>query len=498
MSAENGPPQVPGRRTSEQREQARREREARRAARTSRGSALPAAQDAPEPPSARPLSEKNAVGEPPARPDGELATEAGHRSGGDTEPEAQTSAQPGLATEVQPAEDGQELLPPVRRRRTQPRGAIAPPDSPNRRAGAGGSDDAANGPEPRRRRLGVRVLLALVLLLALGAVAALAITLLRSDTAGASVRVDIPLGAGVSDIGDLLERRGVISSGALFELRATLAGQRGELRPGSYQLRRDMGYGSAIDALGAGPPVRRTPVVDVTIPEGRSRREISPLVRRAGLRGSYSRASVRSPELRPRRYGAVRARDLEGFLFPATYELRRSARASDLVEKQLQAFRREFGGIDLRAARRRNLTPYDVVTIASMVEREAQVPRERPQIAAVIYNRLRQGIPLSIDATTRYETNNWTRPLRESVLQSDTPYNTRTNPGLPPTPIGNPGIASLRAAARPARSDAIYYVVKPGTCGEHVFSETGAEFERDVARYNAARARRGGKSPTNC
>jgi len=87
VSAENGPPQVPGRRTSEQREQARREREARRAARTSRGSALPAAQDAPEPPSARPLSEKNAVGEPPARPDGELTTEAGHRSGGDTEPD---------------------------------------------------------------------------------------------------------------------------------------------------------------------------------------------------------------------------------------------------------------------------------------------------------------------------------------------------------------------------------------------------------------------------
>ena len=344
----------------------------------------------------------------------------------------------------------------------------------------------------------MRVLVALALLLALGIAGAVAVTLLRSDTAGASVRVDIPLGAGVSDIGDLLERRGVVSSGTLFELRATLTGQRGELRPGSYELERGMGYGRAIDALAAGPSMRRTPVVAVTIPEGRSLREISAVVRKAGLRGSYSRAVARSSELRPRRYGAERTRNLEGFLFPATYEVRRGARASDLVAKQLQAFEREFGRLDLRAARRRNLTPYDIITIASMVEREAQVPRERPLIAAVIYNRLRQGIPLFIDATTRYETNNWTRPLRESVLRSDTPYNTRTNPGLPPTPIGNPGIASLRAAAKPARSDDLYYVVKPGTCGEHVFSETGAEFERDVARYNAARERRGGKSPTSC
>ena len=463
MSADNGPPQVPGRRTSEQREQARAEREARRAARAGQGGAPPP--EPPEPPSARPI---------PADGDSALATDA-------TPPEAE-----------------QELLPPVRRPRAQLPRASASPAEPTRRARPGGTEGAPPTTQPSRRRVGLRVLLALALLLALGIAGAVAVTLLRSDTAGASVRVDIPLGAGVSDIGDLLERRGVVSSGTLFELRATLTGQRGELRPGSYELERGMGYGRAIDALAAGPSMRRTPVVAVTIPEGRSLREISAVVRKAGLRGSYSRAVARSSELRPRRYGAERTRNLEGFLFPATYEVRRRARASDLVAKQLQAFEREFGRLDLRAARRRNLTAYDIITIASMVEREAQVPRERPLIAAVIYNRLRQGIPLFIDATTRYETNNWTRPLRESVLRSDTPYNTRTNPGLPPTLIGNPGIASLRAAAKPARSDDLYYVVKPGTCGEHVFSETGAEFERDVARYNAARERRGGKSPTSC
>ena len=383
-----------------------------------------------------------------------------------------------------------------RRPRTTRAGAL--PAAPRQGAKRARRERGASGSEPPRRRIGLRLLLALLLLLALGTAGALALSLLGSGPAGPRVAVDIPVGAGVSDIGDLLERRGVVSNGALFELRATVAGQRGELRPGSYRLARDMGYGSAIDALVAGPPVRRTPVIDVTIPEGRSRREIAAVVRRAGLRGSYASATVRSRELRPRRYGAGRARDLEGFLFPATYEVRRRAGSADLVQKQLEAFKREFGELDLRAARRRNLTPYDVITIASMVEREAQVPRERPLIAAVIYNRLRQGIPLFIDATSRYETNNWTRPLRESVLQRDTPYNTRTNPGLPPTPIGNPGLSSLRAAARPARADYLYYVVKPGTCGEHVFSETGEQFNRDVARYNAARERRGGKSPTTC
>jgi UPF0755 protein len=133
-----------------------------------------------------------------------------------------------------------------------------------------------------------------------------------------------------------------------------------------------------------------------------------------------------------------------------------------------------------------------------MVEREAQVARERPLVASVVYNRLRQGIPLGIDATIRYALGQWNRPLRQSELATSSPYNTREIPGLPPGPIGNPGLASIKAAARPARTNYLFYVVKPGTCGEHSFSSTDAEFQEDVARYNAARARRGGKSPTDC
>jgi UPF0755 protein len=138
------------------------------------------------------------------------------------------------------------------------------------------------------------------------------------------------------------------------------------------------------------------------------------------------------------------------------------------------------------------------VVIASMVEREAQLDQERPLIAAVIYNRLHQGMVLGIDATTRYEYDNWTQPLLQSQLDADTPYNTRLNRGLPPTPIGNPGLASLKAAAHPAKASYLYYVVKPGTCGRHNFSSTDAEFQRDRAAYDAARERAGGQSPTTC
>jgi UPF0755 protein len=315
----------------------------------------------------------------------------------------------------------------------------------------------------------------------------------HGDGEGDDVRVVVPRGATLGDVADLLERNGVISSAGFFELRARIEGRSGELKPGSYRLREDMSHGTVLDRLEKGVP---PDVVVLTIPEGRSRREIAPLVK--GLEGDYLRATRRSRELDPSDYRARGATSLEGFLFPATYELKKGQPVSRLVERQLEAFERNFERVDLSYARSRNLTPYDVLIIASMVEREAQIARERPLVASVIYNRLRRGMPLGIDATIRFAVGNWTEPLKRSELESPGPYNTRTNPGLPPGPIGNPGLASIRAAANPAKTDYLFYVVKPGTCGEHSFSSTSAEFERDVDRYNAARERRGGRSPTSC
>jgi uncharacterized YceG family protein len=317
-----------------------------------------------------------------------------------------------------------------------------------------------------------------------------------------SVRVTVPSGADAGAIGKLLADRGVVASGTYFQLNATVTLRRGKLRPGSYTLARDMSYGAAIDALTKGPKAKAPPkTVDVTFPEGPSIREMAPVVDRSGkVKGSYLKAAMSRRTLRGARALGLprRASTPEGFLFPATYKMVVGSTAGDLVDKQLAAFKDRFAKIDMRYAKRKNLTRYDVLIIASMVEREAQLDRERPLVAAVIYNRLKAGMALGIDATIRYETRNWKRPIRVSELEADTPYNTRKNMGLPPTPIGNPGLASLQAAANPSRKDYLFYVVKPGTCGEHSFASTDAQFAADLRAYNDARAKAGGKSPTSC
>jgi uncharacterized YceG family protein len=238
----------------------------------------------------------------------------------------------------------------------------------------------------------------------------------------------------------------------------------------------------------------------VTIPEGRSIGEAAPLVKQAGLTGSYVKAATRNPRTIAgfKSFGVPKGTTtLEGFLFPATYELKRgsAATASKLVAEQLQTFRANYDKLDRRAAKRKNLTDYDVLIIASMIEREAQVPKDRRLISAVIYNRLKQHIPLGIDATLRYHLKNWTRPLKQSELQQDSAFNTRTRQGLPPTPIGSPGLASIKAALNPAKVGYLYYVVKPNGGGAHAFSSTAAQFQKDVDAYNKARQANGGKAP---
>ena len=238
--------------------------------------------------------------------------------------------------------------------------------------------------------------------------------------------------------------------------------------------------------------------ITVTIPEGETGAQVAEVAKQEGLRGSYEKASVNSKHLNPAKYGGKGAKNLEGFLFPDTFELEKHAPTSDLVQLQLEDFKRRIAGVDMSYARSKNLTTFDVLTIASMVEEEAGVESQRKLVAAVIYNRLHEGMPLGIDATTRFATGNYTEPLTESELAVDSPYNTRTNAGLPPGPIDNPGLASIEAAAHPAKADYLFYVAEPGACNKLAFAKTEAEFEEDVARYNAAREEAGGNSPDSC
>ncbi|HEX3692309.1 MAG TPA: endolytic transglycosylase MltG [Solirubrobacteraceae bacterium] len=240
-------------------------------------------------------------------------------------------------------------------------------------------------------------------------------------------------------------------------------------------------------------------IVRVLIPEGYTASQMQALAREDGLRGDYLaavRAARHRGELRPSTYGAPRAtRSLEGFLFPATYELYEHTPAARLVSDQLAAFRANFGGGETDRARKLHMTPYQLLTIASIVEREAASAHDRPLVAAVIYNRLHASMTLGVDATLRYALHDFSHPLTEAQLATNTPYNTRLHPGLPPTPISNPGAAAIAAAAHPAHASYLYYVNGADGCGDLVFSSSYAQFERDAAAYREALARNGGNVP---
>ena len=221
------------------------------------------------------------------------------------------------------------------------------------------------------------------------------------------VTVTIPAHSTARQVGDQLARDGVIPSGFFFEVRATLAGDRGDLLSGTYHLQHGMTYGAVLKILTTPPPKAKT--TNITIIEGRRRAQINDLLRSQGVKGSYFAATRHSPLINFAAYGAPRRTpDLEGFLFPDTYQLVEPISIQKLVDDQLKTFRREFARVNLSYARSKHLTPYDVLIIASMVEGEAATAHDRPLIASVIYNRLRLGMPLQIDATVRYAVGNYT------------------------------------------------------------------------------------------
>jgi UPF0755 protein len=239
------------------------------------------------------------------------------------------------------------------------------------------------------------------------------------------------------------------------------------------------------------PPVAPAkPALRIIFPEGFTRNEMADRI------GEVNKIAKRkrkiTPRLRAKAYlrltedmkppkGFPSVPHLEGFLFPATYEFTEDTATRDLVEMQLEAFENAWRQLDLDYAQSKRLNAYDVVIIASMIEKEVQVPRERALVSAVIYNRLRIGMPLGIDATLRYGLDiPPTESIRESQLEDPTPYNTREHAGLPPTPIANPGLAALQAAAHPANVDYLYFV-RNADCRTHFFTASAAEHDARVA-----------------
>jgi peptidoglycan lytic transglycosylase G len=372
----------------------------------------------------------------------------------------------------------------------EPAATTPPPASPP--SGDGG-DPAPRGPSGTYRR---RRILALALVLVGALFAWFLIALFQpppfnpGDGEG-TVAITVPEGATADDIADLLTENDVVSNGTLFKWRLRLAGKSDSIQASRYVLAHNMSYGAAIDRLsGTGDKVT------VTIPEGESRDQIAPQVKELGISGDYLAASASHQGFDPAQYGAQSPKSLEGFLFPATYDIDRGSDVNVLIGQQLDALQQNLGQVDLSYAKSKNLTPYDVLTIASMIDKEVASDKERPLVAAVIYNRLHKGMPLQIDATSRYQFHQYSGGLTQSQLSSPSAYNTRIHAGLPPTPIGNPGLASIKAAAHPAHVNYLYYVVKPGTC-EHNFTASEAEFNKFAAEYQQALQAQGG-SPTSC
>jgi UPF0755 protein len=366
----------------------------------------------------------------------------------------------------------------------EPTEPIAPTPAPSGGDGDGG-DPTPRAPRGRYRR---RRFLALGLLLVGVLVAWFLVAFFQpppfdpGDGSGEAI-VSVPEGASASQVADLLTDNDVVSNATLFEWRLKLAGETGSILPGRYVLAHNMSYATAIDRLTSSGGK-----INVTIPEGEDRTQIAATVGDLGLSGDYLEASKSSKGFDPGRYGAQNPKSLEGFLFPATYQLDPGANVDQLVSEQLQAFQQNIAGVNLSYAKSKNLTVYDVLTIASMIDKEVQIPSERPLVAAVIYNRLHRAMPLGIDATTRFEFHNYTGEITQSQLESPSPYNTRTHSGLPPTPIGNPGLAAIRAAARPAKVNYIYYVLNGDGSGHHCFTASAQEFNQLVAASNSGHA----------
>lgn len=337
-------------------------------------------------------------------------------------------------------------------------------------------------PKTRRRRgksvlVGVALTLA-VLLLALGITLWVALMTTQHDVAaGNAVQIEIPSGASTTDIAELLVRTGVVDNELMFRVQTRLLEADGQLKAGVYDLTTGMSYDEAIAELIEGPEIV---YVTVTIPEGFVVDQIAErLEAQAGIPADEFLALARTggiEQFPDRPYLASGYQGtLEGYLFPKTYRIKEGSTARDVIEMMLDQFEKEIVAVDVAAAEQRGFTLHEIVTLASMIERETRVDGERELVSSVIHNRLEIGMRLEIDATIEYVLPGNRFRLRNSDLQIDSPFNSYKYAGLPPGPIASPGLAALQAAVSPADTDYIYYVLT-GLDGSHTFATNFEEF----------------------
>lgn len=299
---------------------------------------------------------------------------------------------------------------------------------------------------------------------------------------GPAVQVTIPQGASTPQIAQTLRERGLIRDAWAFRMLARWQGLEARLQAGEYRFAPDEGARRILSRLAAGDVVR----YPVTIPEGYTVAQIGEALARAGLadrerflRFAHEADRFWIPQMRGNATGS-----LEGYLFPDTYLLPRGLPEERIVQMMVNRFREAAGAL-LAGPLPLGLTAHEVVTVASLVEREARLAPERARIAGVIYNRLQRGMRLEVDATVLYALGRHKDVVLYRDLEVDSPYNTYRFAGLPPGPIANPGLAAIEAAVRPEAHDFLYYVAR--TDGSHVFSRTLEEHNRAIRAIHGDR-----------
>jgi UPF0755 protein len=300
------------------------------------------------------------------------------------------------------------------------------------------------------------------------------------------VTVEIAEGSSTGEIGDTLADANVIANPTVWDWYTRLKNV-GSIQAGQYELKENSSIPQAISALEAGPaaPIGRF----VTIPEGYTvtqtvGRIADPENGIEGFTAEQLQAQLDSGRIRSR-FLPPEARSAEGTLFPETYRVEEDQDEAALLTTMVQTFDEVMTELDVESrAAALGRSPYEVLIVASMVEKEASVDAERPQVARVIYNRLDEGMPLGIDATVQYALGGRKEDLTRSDLAIESPYNTRNRTGLPPGPIASPGPESLQASLDPPPSPYLFYVLANAN-GKHAFATNGAEFDKLVADARA-------------
>ncbi len=305
---------------------------------------------------------------------------------------------------------------------------------------------------------------------------------------GEPVTVIVEPGTSTEEIAKNLEANGAIRSRTQFQVLVAFLGYDRKLRPGEYEFQKDTPELDAVYRLRRGLVSTKS----LTVVEGWRLEEIADAVAELGIdRAEFIRAAHRSDYDFPFLEGMRIGQRLDGYLFPATYTIRKRDTARDVVQQMLQAFADNVPASVQQQGEALGLNLHEVLTLASIIEREAVVPEERPIMAQVFLRRLRLGIELAADPTVQYavaedsdsvaEFGYWKQELTQEDLEIDSPYNTRILSGLPPGPICSPGLDSINAVVNPATTNYLYFVAKPD--GSHAFAETFQEHLENIELY---------------